>query len=553
METLHLTSLGKSLLISALALLIYSTVCGVIAIRKKRADLADVSWGPGFIIVAWASFIISTFSNLSLLLNILISVWAIRLAIHIYLKHHKKQEDFRYIKLKKTWGKHVSLKIFFQVFLFQGLILYVVSLPIIWINTHPEALSLKSFLLAAAVWLLGFILETISDYQLFVFKRSPSNKGKLLKTGLWSFVRHPNYLGEIIMWWAVWFICISIPLGWTLVFSPVLITYLIVKVSGISPIEEKMKSYPEFGDYIKNTPSLVPFSFFNGLIFTISWLILVFFGAKKSFVIPLVSSFLCFTTQLFLISKFAKKCFLISVPLSVYALVVGIFQETLFIHFKLLSYPNGGFFPPLWLLSLYPLFSFTLNSSLIFLNKNLVVAFFVGGAGSLMSYLFGQNLGAVSMEIPQAYPWIFTSWGLYLTVIIIFNRKLISLREKYTNQERLSKPVVVFFDINCPVCYREMVKLKKQEQTGSIIYACPKSDEELKKITSAFSYKQSMKKIHALDANGNILTGIDVLAETYARTNLAILAIILQAPGFRLLFKLLYAVWAKFRLRLNSK
>jgi predicted DCC family thiol-disulfide oxidoreductase YuxK len=98
-----------------------------------------------------------------------------------------------------------------------------------------------------------------------------------------------------------------------------------------------------------------------------------------------------------------------------------------------------------------------------------------------------------------------------------------------------------------------MAKLKKQEQTGSIIYACPKSDEELQKITHAFSYTQAMKKIHALDVNGTILTGTDVLAELYARTNLAILAIVLQAPGFRIVFKMLYAVWAKFRPRINIR
>lgn len=552
METLLLkNSNWQIFLTSALFLFIYVSICGVISIRKKRADFADIAWGPGFLLIAWTSFILSSFSYLSLAVNALISIWSIRLAVHIYLKHQKQREDFRYENLKKNWGKHISLRIFFQVFIFQGLILYIVSLPILWINTHPESLSMSFFQKAIPIWFVGFVIETISDYQLLVFKSIPSNQGKLLKIGLWSYVRHPNYLGEIIQWWSVWFMSISIPWGWILIISPALITYLIVKVSGIAPLEEKMKNHPEFADYAKNTPSLIPFSILNGLTYTIGWGILVFYGSKRSLFIPIITSFILFMTQIYLLAKFAKKSFLISIPLSIYALILGCFQETFFIYFKLLSYPDERLFPPFWLLALYPLFSLTLNSSLSFLNKNLIVTFLIGGAGSLLSYLFGQNLGAVKMNLPLAYLSIFTIWGFYLTVLILLNRKLISIRDTYTDPGRLKETLIVFFDINCPICSREISKLKKQKQTGSIIYACPQSDEELQKITHAFSYKQAMKKIHALDAKGNVLSGTDVLAETYARTNLVILAIFLQAPGFCILFKLLYTIWAKFRMRLN--
>lgn len=521
--------------------------------KKNRTDIADITWGPGFLLIAWTAFILSPFSSFSLAINILITIWAIRLAVHVFLKNQKRKEDFRYQNLKKSWKTHISLRIFFQVFILQGVILYIVSLPILWINTHPESLSMNFFQFAIPLWLVGFAIETVSDYQLLVFKRNASNKEELLKTGLWSFARHPNYLGEIIQWWAVWFMCISIPWGWVLIISPALITYLIVMISGIAPLEEKMKNYPEFSEYAKKTPALIPFSIFNALLYAAGWFILVFYGAKKSFVIPFFTSLIIFTAQIYFLAKFLKKSFLISIPLSIYALIFGSLQETIFIHSNLLNYTQQGFFPPFWLLALYPLFSLTLNASLSFLNKNIAIAFFAGGSGGLLSYHFGQSLNAVTVNTTAANPWIFISWGLYITILILLNRKLILLRDFYTDSELLKAPLTVFFDTNCPVCYREMVKLKKQEQTGSIIYACPNSDEQLKKLTHAFTYEQSMKKIHAIEANGNILTGIDVLSALYARTNLAILAIALQAPGFCIICKLLYAIWAKLRIRLNSR
>lgn len=543
---LNLTT-PQILFITALALLIYVSIWGLIAIWKKRGDLADIAWGPGFLLVAWISFLFSPFSLYSLTINLAITVWALRLAIHIFLRNRKRPEDFRYQNLKKEWGHHVAFGIFFKVFILQGVILYIISLPIVWINTQPKDLSPSLFWMAIPLWLIGFLLEAISDYQLVVFQRNSSNRGKLLKTALWSYVRHPNYLGEIVQWWAIWLLSLSIPLGWALIISPLLITFLIVKVSGVAPLEEKMRHHPHFPEYAKNTPSLIPFPLINGTLYSLAWFILVFYGFKVPFFVPLITLLLNYTLQLSLLAKFVPKGFLISIPLSLYALFLGLIQETLFIHFGLLAYPGQGFPSPFWLLSLYPLFSLTLNSSLQFLNQHLSIAFFLGGAGSLLSYFSGEQLGAVQLNNPIGYPLIFFSWGCYLTILILLNRKLIALADTYTDREKLSQPLTVFFDTNCPICSREMAQLKKRKQTGAINYASLQSDQELKKVTNAFSYKEAMEKIHAIDSRGGIHTGIDVFADLYARTDLPILSIALQAPGFRTLFKLAYAIWAKLR------
>jgi steroid 5-alpha reductase family enzyme/predicted DCC family thiol-disulfide oxidoreductase YuxK len=548
METFLLNlAKGNFFFISALSVIIYVSIWGLIFCRKKRADIADIAWGPGFMLLAWVSFILNPFSYYSLSLDILISIWALRLAAHIYLRNRNNKEDFRYDNLKIRLGQKNSLRMFFKVFLLQGMILYIVALPIMWIHSHAKDLSISFFMIALPLWLIGFFVEILSDYQLVSFKKKLQNKGKLLQTGLWKYVRHPNYLGEILIWWAIWLMTVPLPYGWIFIISPALMTFLIVKVSGIAPLEEKMKNYPGFREYAQKTPVLIPFSILNGAINVIAWLILVFYGSKRNFVIPFFVSLFAYATQIYLYFKTRPQFFVISILLSIYAFLLGLIQETVFIGCGLLDYNKQGFLAPYWLIALYPLFSLTLNSSLSFLNRNLWITFCIGGAGSLLSYLSGQSLGAVHLNTPSAYFWLFLSWGLYLTILILINRKLMALGELYSDKQKLKKPLTVFFDAECPVCYREMVKLKSRRQTGCITYACPRSDQELKKITHAFSYKQAMKKIHALDENGKIMTGIDVLAAAYARTDLTFLAIALQAPGFRTLFKMAYSVWAKFR------
>lgn len=551
---LHLTfSTGQIFFLTAICLFVYVSIWGLFAIWKKRADLADIAWGLGFFLVAWISFLLSSPSLYSLIVTLLTTAWAFRLAIHIFIRNWNQEEDFRYQNIKKRWSKNFSLRIFFHVFLLQGAILYIVSLPILWINTHYASIHSHLFWLGIPLWLAGFIFETIADYQLLCFRQNPSNRGQLLKTGLWSYVRHPNYLGEIAQWWAIWILALPISLGWAFIISPLLITLLIVKVSGIAPVEEKMKKHSDFAEYAKNTPSIIPPSLINGALYAVTWFILVYSGARGSLIIPVVISVVNSAIQMFLFSKSDRDSFLVSIPLMLYALVLGFIQETLFIHFGLVEYPGQeGMSPPFWLFALYPLFSLTLNSSLLFLNQSLIVSFCLGGAGSALSYLWGQRLGGVLFLSPLAYYFLFLCWGLYLTILIILNRKLIALRNLYTEPRRLSQPLTVFFDTDCPACYREMQMLQKRKQTGLVIYASLQSDEQLKKLTSAFTYRQAMGKIHALDSKGGILMGINALSDLYARTDLPILAVILQAPFLKPVFKLCYAIWAEFRTSLRD-
>ncbi len=407
---------------SAAILFLYVTGCFLLSVIKKRADLADIAWGPGFILVAWVSLLFGQTSINGLIVNALITAWGLRLFIHIYFRNKGPAEDFRYKELKKGWKKHFYLNLYFKVFFLQGLILYIVALPILWIHAQPEAVSPQLLGIVLPIWLIGFGLETLADWQLTLFKKDPSNKGQLLTRGVWSYVRHPNYLGEIVQWWAIWFMTIFLPFGWALIVSPLLITFLIVSVSGVRPLEEKMKNNPEFKLYAEKTSSLMPPSLVSAIFYTITWFVLIIYGSKGQIVIPVVATFFFFALQVFLIQKYQKKILRISILLSVIGTLLGLFQEMIFIRCGILSYPGHLIFPPLWLLAIYLLFFLTLNFSLSFLNKNLVLAFFLGGFGALLSYLSGQRLGGVTLFQPLAYPVIFFAWGSFLALLIFINR-----------------------------------------------------------------------------------------------------------------------------------
>lgn len=433
MEKLYHLSLNLpityNLITTALLLFIYMLLWWLVALVKKRADIADIAWGGGFVLVAWSSLILGQVTAYGLILNVLVTIWALRLAFHIYYRNRRGEEDFRYQALKRNWGLNVNLRLLFDVFFLQGCILYIVALPIMWIHTHSGESSFDSMRIALPIWLVGFVVEVIADRELAHFQKNPFNKRKLLKDGLWGYVRHPNYLGELIQWWAIWLMAAFIPYGWVLCVSPLLLTYLIVEVSGIRPLEEKMNKHPEFKEYAATIPSLVPPSFLNGILYVAAWFILIYYGARGFLLVYTLAAAGCYILQIALLAKFDPKSVAVSIPLSIFATILGFIQEFFFISSGTLIYPNEGVGPPLWLLFLYPLFSLTLNSSLRFLNWNLPFSFFLGGIGGVLSYMSGEKLSGVHLFVPQAYLVLFLSWGIFLTILVIFNRKLTAKQE----------------------------------------------------------------------------------------------------------------------------
>ena len=252
-------------LIVGLVLFLFFTLFFIIAQMKKNNGLADMAWGLGFVVVAITSLIYSkSFSLMSITITILVLLWGLRLFLYIGIRNWNKPEDYRYVNMRKKWKTHLKLKAFLKVFMLQGILLYVISLPIQFANQSSlEIHSITHYLvfgLGVILWIIGYYFEVVGDAQLKAFKSDRQNKGKIMQSGLWKYTRHPNYFGEAVMWWAVWIVSISTLETLNLIgfVGPLLITLLLLFVSGVPLLEKKYKDNPLFQEYARKTSVFFP-------------------------------------------------------------------------------------------------------------------------------------------------------------------------------------------------------------------------------------------------------------------------------------------------------
>ena len=247
------------ILYSAIAISVYMTIIFVIALIKKDNSVVDIAWGLGFIMVAILTFFLHKgFFFRQVLVVVLVMIWGIRLATHIAVRNRGKGEDFRYAQWRRDWGKWFPLRSFFQIFILQGLLLLIIAYPIILINHSSEAGISFFDIMGIILWLVGFFFEATGDYQLSKFKQRKENRGKIMTHGLWQYTRHPNYFGETVLWWGIFFIALSVQKGWTAIISPLLITFLLLRVSGVVMLEKKYAKNKEFEEYARRTSAFIP-------------------------------------------------------------------------------------------------------------------------------------------------------------------------------------------------------------------------------------------------------------------------------------------------------
>lgn len=238
---------------------VYMTMWFLIALRLRRNDVADIAWGGGFIVAAITALIVAgTVTPRAAITTFLVLVWGVRLAIHIGLRSRGKGEDPRYRAWRESWGKYFLVRTFFQVFMLQGLLLLLISLPVIRVNAAPASPLTLLDGIGIVVWLTGFFFEATGDWQLRQFVQNPANRGKIMTTGLWRYSRHPNYFGEVTQWWGIYLIALSTPQGWLTILGPMTITVLILFVSGIPMLEKTYEGRPEFEAYKRRTSAFFP-------------------------------------------------------------------------------------------------------------------------------------------------------------------------------------------------------------------------------------------------------------------------------------------------------
>ncbi|MFC2135508.1 DUF1295 domain-containing protein [Bacteroidota bacterium] len=248
------------ILTSVITVLVFMIFMFTIAQILKNNSIVDIGWGIGFILISVSLlFTVNPLDAKDLLISAMIAVWGLRLAIHIFMRAKGKPEDFRYAQWRKDWGDKAVIYAFFKVFMLQGIIMLFVALPIIVVfNSSDVQLTMLSFT-GLLIFIVGFLFESIGDYQVYCFKKNPENKGKIITIGLWKYTRHPNYFGETLLWWGIGIFTLGSDLYWLAFISPLLINFLLVKVSGVPMLEKKYEGREDWEEYKKITPAFVPF------------------------------------------------------------------------------------------------------------------------------------------------------------------------------------------------------------------------------------------------------------------------------------------------------
>lgn len=232
-----------------------------VSLLRKDASLVDRFWGLGFLALYGYQLSDCRFLTFRAALVLgLVSLWAIRLSLYLHLRNRKRGEDFRYQKMRASGGKHFWWVSLFSVFLFQGTLMWLISAPLVFILLFPQSDHATLFdYVGLALWSVGFLFESVADYQLAHFRRETGSAGKVCRRGLWNLSRHPNYFGEAVLWWGFGFLCLNTSVGYLALFSPLLMTFLLLRVSGVAHLEKHLiKTKPGYTEYVESVPAFFP-------------------------------------------------------------------------------------------------------------------------------------------------------------------------------------------------------------------------------------------------------------------------------------------------------
>lgn len=237
------------------------TLLWLVSVARRDVSIIDPWWSIAFLLATLHSALATGFDNAKWVLLALVAVWALRLWLHLLVRSHGKGEDPRYAAFRARYGPERYWWLsFFQVFLLQGALAFVISAPLQLSASAPTGGSISVVDGAGiALFAIGFAFEAVGDAQLFAFQRDPGKRGQVLDTGLWRFTRHPNYFGECVLGWGLWLCALDQPFGWLTIGAPLLMTFLLLRVSGVAMLDAHLSSSkPGYRAYIERTSAFFP-------------------------------------------------------------------------------------------------------------------------------------------------------------------------------------------------------------------------------------------------------------------------------------------------------
>lgn len=230
----------------------------LVSLLLRDASIVDIFWGLGFVVVAWASFLaVGSYSPRSWLITVMATLWGLRLGGYLAWRNIGSGEDYRYQNMRKRFGSGWPIISLFYVFWLQGLLMWIVAFPLQAVHSESSSLGVLD-VLGFVVWLIGMFFESVGDWQLARFKASEESKGQVMDRGLWRYTRHPNYFGDFMVWWGLYLVAAAGGAWWT-IFSPMVMSVLLMRVSGVTLLERSLKKRrPGYESYVARTSAFFP-------------------------------------------------------------------------------------------------------------------------------------------------------------------------------------------------------------------------------------------------------------------------------------------------------
>lgn len=257
-------SLAQILAIDLALLIGATTLLWVVSVRIKDASIIDIFWGLGFILAAWATRLqLGGGTAASLALPIAVTLWGTRLSLYLARRNLGHGEDKRYADMRAARPETFARWSLFVIFWTQATLVLIVALPVIVGQWAPRPADLGAIhpleVIGWGIFLIGLSYQTVADRQLARFKADPNNRGRVMDRGLWRYSRHPNYFGEAVLWWGLYLSVLPLPDAWPTIIGPIVITTLLLKVSGVSLLERTIvERRPAYRDYIAKTNAFIP-------------------------------------------------------------------------------------------------------------------------------------------------------------------------------------------------------------------------------------------------------------------------------------------------------